>query len=456
MPSLRVLAPLTVTLGATLFAACGDTSDSPGATTTTSAATTTTTGTGGTGGTTTAGSTGGGGETPDAGPDVGVPSDKYPAPHPGAPKALSFGGPVLKSPEIVSVFFADDEPGIVASIKDFESKIGGSDYWTATTKEYGVNAAKLMPFVDLAEDAPDTITDADLQTWLAGKLNSDDPAFPVPTENTVVSLHYPPGSTVSFSSGGQVQKSCQAFLGYHSSITLDAAHGNLKVAYAVTPRCSNVPGMSLLQAVTVTESHELIEASTDPYPQVDPAYGTTDSAHIFWILALGGGEVSDLCALFPDVNVVWPGLDYMVQRSWSNKAASASHDPCVPVLPGSGPYFNAVPVAKDVIKLNFGGQGASIKGIKIPVGESKVVDIQLFSDGDTGGPFTVQAFDDADLFGGQNQLSFSWDQDHGENGQTLHLTIKVLKGSFTDGEYFYLASTLGKKQNYWIGIVGNK
>jgi hypothetical protein len=460
MSSLRAFlfpfAPLSLAFGASLAVACGGTSDSPGATSTSGASTSTTAGSGGAGGTATSGSTGGGGESPDAGPDIGQPSDTYPAPHPGAPKVLSYGGPVLASPEIVPVFFSNDNASTVEKIKDFVSKIGGSDYWSATTKEYGVGAAEALPAVDLAEEAPSTISDPALQEWLVGKLNSDDPAFPIVGENTVIALHYPAGSVITFSGGGQTQKSCQAFLGYHSSITLDAAHGSVKVAYAVIPRCSGVPGMNLLETVTVTESHELIEAATDPYPQVDPAYASTDSAHIYWVLALGGGEVSDLCALWPDVNVVWPSLGYMVQRSWSNKAASASHDPCVPTLPGSPPYFNAVPVVKDVIKLSLGGQTASIKGINIPVGSSKVVDVQLFSDADTGGPFTVQAIDDADFWGGPKELSFSWDQDHGQNGQTLHLTIEVLKGNATNAQYFYLASTLGNKQNYWVGIVGNK
>ena len=78
-----------------------------------------------------------------------------------------------------------------------------------------------------------TIDDSVIQTWLAGVLNGDDPAWPAADENTVYALFFPLGATIT--SGGE--KSCEAFGGYHDNITLDANHGTLNVAYAVVPRC---------------------------------------------------------------------------------------------------------------------------------------------------------------------------------------------------------------------------
>ncbi len=451
MRSLPFLAPLTLALGASLFTACGGSTDQPNPT----SSTTSTTGSGGAGGdatTTTAASTGGGGAGGDMGPDIGEPSDKYPGPHSPAPKVVNLGGPVLAAPVVVPVFWSNDQPTIVAQIKDFEEKVGATDYWKATTKEYGVGVLKAAPAIDLPEPAPANITDAQIQAWLADKLNSDDPAFPVADKNTVYGLHYPKGTIITAGSGAQTQKSCEVFGGYHSSITLDAAHGGQRVAYMVMPRCANFNGLTGIDVMTATESHELIEAATDPYPQDIPAYGTVDSAHFYWAFVLGGGETADMCAQWPGADTTFPELDYVVQRSWSNKAASAGHNPCVPVHADSGPYFNAVPVFKDVISL----AGGKIKGLKIPVGESKSIDIQLFSDADTGGPFTVQALTDADFWGGPKELDFTWDQDSGQNGQTLHLTVEVLKGNSFNAQFFYLVSTLGQEQNYWIGVVGNK
>ena len=77
-----------------------------------------------------------------------------------------------------------------------------------------------------------------------------------------------------------------------------------------------------------------------------PAYPLTDDAHIYWVRALGGGETSDLCAQDPESFTEFDELPYVVQRSWSNKAASAGHDPCVPQLQGDV-YFNAAPVMND-------------------------------------------------------------------------------------------------------------
>src|SRR6185436_19204247 len=84
--------------------------------------------------TTTAASTGSGG----SGPDIGQPSDKYPAPFPSPPQVVWYGGPVLKAPKIVPIFFSNYDTTLASSIEDFVSKLGPSQYWTATTQEYTV------------------------------------------------------------------------------------------------------------------------------------------------------------------------------------------------------------------------------------------------------------------------------------------------------------------------------
>jgi hypothetical protein len=90
----------------------------------------------------------------------------------------------------------------------------------------------------------------------------------------------------------------------------------------------------------------------------------------------------------------------------------------------------------------------------IPVGESKTIDVDLFSDGPTE-PFTVSAMDASGFMGGAQQLSFEFDVAEGQNGQVLHLTISALEATQYKAEIFYLVSQLGTRQNLWIGIVGN-
>ena len=403
------------------------------ATTSSSSTTTTTSGAGGAGG-----------------DDIGPVSNNYPAPHGDAPQVISYGGPVLAHPRIVPVFFSNDDPTYVSALTDFASKVGATQYWAANTAEYGVGAATSTDAVKLTETAPTTIDDTAIQTWLEGKLNSDDAAFPAADNNTVYALHYPAGTTIT----EQGAKSCKEFGGYHSNITLDGSHGSLNVAYAVIPRCGDFDGISGVDAVTAAESHELLEASTDPYPMSNaPAWASVDDAHFYWSIALGGGEIGDMCAQQESSFTKFPELPYTVQRAWSNKAAAAGHDPCVPV-PDGEVYFNAVPEMKDTITLNL-GQTVDFKGVKVPVGGSKTIDLDLFSDADTGGPWDVQVLDYAQLMGQASQLDLSLAESSGQNGQKLQLTIGVPKAQQYNVELFLVISTQGQQQNAWIGIVGN-
>lgn len=385
------------------------------------------------------------------GVDIGEPSDVYPAKHAAAPKIITYGGPVLAAPKVYPVFFKGDNAAIVGSITDFYNKVGPSDYWKATVTEYGVGALSAAPAIQLgdADPAPGNTSDDQIQTWLAGKLNANDPAFPTADASTIIALNYPTGTSIDL----QGSKSCNSFLGYHSNLTLDAAHGNKDVAYIVIPRCSQQStGMNELDSVTDTGSHELVEAATDPYPQTDGAYGQCDNNHLYWMVALGGGENADMCAQNYNAAYKDPQIGYVVQRAWSNKAATASHDPCVPAA--AGVYFNSAPLLNDTINYNIYGQTIKLKGVHIPVGSTGIVEIDLFSDAKTG-PWDVEAHDMNEFFGGAPTLQFAFDAAGGQNGQKLHLSITPTKANKGKSETFIVISTQGNRQNAWIGIVGN-
>jgi hypothetical protein len=231
-------------------------------------------------------------------------------------------------------------------------------------------------------------------------------------------------------------------------------HGTLDVAYAVIPRCADFDGFGGIDAVTAAASHELVEAVTDPYPMVDPGYAQIDDSHFYWLRVLGGGELADLCAQQLSSFTKFSELDYTVQRSWSNQAAAGLHDPCAPSLPGLS-YFNSAPVLPDTITVSFGGPTIDYKGIQIALGETKDVEIDLFSDGPTNGPWSVMAYDVKDLFGQPKALDLTLDRTTGRNGEKLYLTIKVLIEGKHKTESFLLVSKLGDQQNLWIGIVGS-
>jgi hypothetical protein len=349
----------------------------------------------------------------------------------------------------VPVFFAGDDTTYVTALTDFDNKVGASMYWKAAVSEYGVGPGTATAAVMLTETAPTTIDDNGIQTWLAGKLNGDDQAWPANDANTVYVLHYPATTTITL----QNSTSCNAFGGYHSNITLDANHGAADAAYAVIPRCTDFPPLMGVDAVTGTESHELAEAATDPYPMTNPAYASVDDGHFFWERVLGGGEVGDMCAQFPDVWNKWPDLDYTVQSIWSNASAKAGHDPCQPAA--SSPYFAAAPVLKDTVTTTFGGMSLVQTCAKVPVGGTGTVDIALFSDGATDSPFTVSVKDFQAAIGNTAALDISLDNTTGLNGQTLHATVKVITAGKHNTESFLVAAKLNGKENLWVGLICN-
>jgi hypothetical protein len=95
------------------------------------------------------------------------------------------------------------------------------------------------------------------------------------------------------------------------------------------------------------------------------------------------------------------------------------------------------------------------QGVVIPVGQSKTIEVDLFSDGPTSGPWTVDASDGISaLLGLPTSMSFSWDKTHRQNGDKLQLTIKVTQASPIGGAHvFQITSTLKGAANKWAGLV---
>jgi hypothetical protein len=138
-----------------------------------------------------------------------------------------------------------------------------------------------------------SVTDSAVQHML-GQLRSSNPSVPQATANTLFFVYLPPG--VRLVQGGSA--SCQAFCGYHSDIA-----GQLFYAAMPYPGCSGCTGgLSALDALTSTSSHELCEAITDPIP----GQGWYDDHN---------GEIGDICAW--KTKKVGP---YTVQLEWSNRA----------------------------------------------------------------------------------------------------------------------------------------
>ncbi len=379
----------------------------------------------------------------------------FPAPHPSMPTTRGSGGPVLPSPKLVPVFFAGDP--YADALVEFQGKLVASAYWTSVTASYGVGAATASPAVRLTATAPVTITSAEIETWLTAQLVPDagTPTLPPPAPGTVFLIYFPLETTVTMKypfdpSPGPGLTSCVDFGGFHSELVLP---DGTSVVYGIMPRCNGYLGNGGLDFVTAVASHEIVEAVTDPYVITAPAYGDVDFAGSGWSQVVGGAEIGDLCKLVPGAFVRPPEVGFLVQRMWSNERAGAGHQPCVPAA--STPYFNAAPLL-DGTEIY---PGAYVKGLSVPPGSSRTIDLRLYSDGPTAEPWSVKV---SELGGPQSAttgtLSFALDKDHGSNGDVLHLTISRAAnpdGSAPQPAPMRITSTLGGEQNVWFGIIGN-
>jgi hypothetical protein len=367
--------------------------------------------------------------------DNGEACTTYPAFKPPVPQIVkSVSGAVVVAPKIRHVYFQGDTvgPAVDAAITQWLA----SPVWPAQTSEYGVGAASATS-VTLGEAAPTMIDDAGIQAWLRAKLGGApdagadagaDPAFGATDTATLAStvfvLFYPATTTVS----AQGAQGCVNFGAYHSETTV----AGKPVQYAVIPRCSG-------GAATLVQSamFSALAFATNPGASTTPAYEGFDDGHLAWGQAFGD-EIPTACVYEPaamlDGGAYW--------RSWSNSAMAAYHDPCVP-YPDSQPYFAAAPTLPDTVTL----LGAATKAVKIPVGQSKTIEVQLFSDGPTSGPWTVSI---ANPTPSAKNPTASFDRTTGTNGEKLHLTLTANSAT---PQPFIVVSALGGRKTYWAGLV---
>ena len=259
------------------------------------------------------------------------------APHEPFLQVDNQGGRTLPHPAVVTITYEGDVRR--AALESFASWIVGSDWLTAVGAEYGIGAGTAAGSAVLPGPAPADISDAEIQQLLAnGVVDGSIPTPPSGLENALFMIYFPAETTVHLDSVGTCGEPPSEIL---SCVVFDAYHGEahtrgLDFAYAVMPDCPPARPASRLEYTQITASHELIEAATDPFPVTDRAWQTYPSETDPWTFAIGCGiEVADLCTT-PLQFVREDG--HVAQRSWSNRAAAAGGDPCVPIDPDR-PYY---------------------------------------------------------------------------------------------------------------------
>jgi len=314
------------------------------------------------------------GDAGTTGKDAGAKKDagvSAPNPQPIPPVAYNGGGLIL-SPQLVSVTFDSDT--LRTTIESFDDSIGTTPWWDAVRAGFCdknnkcIGQATNGGHVHLATntlqanytDSTDPNQSSSIQTMISNLITAK--TLPAPTANTLYMIYFPSGVNISLDGAG----SCQAFGGYHNSMTFNAT----EFAYAIMPRCQTGGGAQAdLDQLTNAASHELAEAATDPFidlnsPSLYTGYGSSVDA---WD-APAGGEVGDRCFdIFGSGNDQYQQGSYQVQRIFNNTAAAKGHDPCVPAPnPSTTPYFNIAPLSStgDVIGLTVGDTAnVTVQGI---------------------------------------------------------------------------------------------
>ena len=375
-----------------------------------------------------------------------------PTPHAPLPQVINSGGPVIGAPKVLPILYTGDTGA--SDVEAFVKELTQTTYWSTTTSEYGVGPLTMLPTVTLAGVAPAKVSDAELQSMLIESTSGASPAWGAPDASTVYLFALPSGTIESDSNGA----CCTDYDGYHSETT----GGPIALPYVVACTCPGFGGTaeSALHLRTIAISHELVESATDPFPHLNPAFIHEDEDHLVWT-SVTGGEVADMCVLDEDAYFIPAGSQYMIQRTWSNAAAAASREPCVPVRT-AGPYFNTFPALNTIHFYGMRQAPATTQGIDIPLGGTMTIPLNLYSAGPTGGPWTVRVFDANDLLNGSPNLSLSLDRTSGQNGDTINLTITPHTADpKTGAEAFVLFSELGTpdtdtfRSSMMVGLVTN-
>jgi hypothetical protein len=321
--------------------------------------------------------------------------------------------------------------------------------------EYGVGAPSVASKVDVPLSPPAMLSQDQVVAWLESQLDGSHPEYgpadAATLATTVFLLYYPAGTTITL--GPQGFPSCTTFGGFHDDAPIS---GGRDVQYAVLPLCTD-RAPTAFDALTAVTSHELAEAATDPRPTTNGAYADVDPAFVAWSISGFGGEVGDMCEARASSFFFPADVGYRVQRSWSNAAARAYHDPCTPLPPGDPPYFAAAPVASDTVDVLFGSKHYAARGVNVPVGQTRTVDVDLFSDAPTAAPWSVEAHEiiiasDGTLL--PHCLALSLDGDFGGNGDVLHLTITANASTPLGASFLRLDSQLPGATQSWFLTVG--
>jgi hypothetical protein len=225
------------------------------------------------------------------------------------------GGALLRRARVITLFWGPDwsQSALRTYYNNFFQALFRDGRFMANLSQYGTAEAAIENGVFggtcIDPTAPAAqLSDAQIQDEFRSRIAAGN--LPPPDENTVYFVFTPPGVVVTDPTGADSQTDIS---GYHNS-----AGGDTDFPYAVIP---NDPHYQDPRFTTLTISHELAEAVTNPRPSAAKTSAWFDE---------NNGEIGDIpIALFEAgrikqddlVDVLRPGprVAYLVQKEWSVK-----------------------------------------------------------------------------------------------------------------------------------------
>lgn len=241
------------------------------------------------------------------------------------PLLVNEGGHILSPLRLVVVVAANDS--LRDSLFAFAKALPASQWWPQVATPFGVSPTATAFTVTGPPIAAGTqMTFADVTSYV--QAAAVDSAGYAADGRTTFLIFLPTG--VSCIGGGGL---CPPYSAFHRPFGT-STRGQFD-ALAVVAR-NQSGAQSMMEAMTVNASHEIIESATDPEEDAwkleSPFHPWTGSP---WGLDDGGTfeENADMCE-----GTIILDAGFYYQRIFSNQAAALGGDPCVPAIPT--PYFN--------------------------------------------------------------------------------------------------------------------
>lgn len=213
---------------------------------------------------------------------------------------------------------------------------------------------------------------------------------------------------------------CAAHLAaWHSATELaDGA----AVPYVVLPDCSGGDARATRDRRTAALSHAVVQAVTNP---TFAAVAGTDGPHAVAEVLAEGAEVGALCTQALHGSADWAvrpeRLGYAVARVWSNAAARAGDNPCVPA-PEATSFVRADVALPHRLQARLAGGARTVAsvGVRLAPGQTVTLPVQLAAPAGDAQSFEVQVEQVAG-----HDLILDLSSARGQGGQTLQLQVTM-------------------------------